>query len=167
MSSKKQSKVIKEIVPVVEKVVEPESSSDESEVLEKPKRKSNYVLTPARKAAFEKARIVRAEKIAVRKGEKDKKDAEYTEFKEAKQAKKTKKVQKRQEEELKALDTSSDEETVVVVKKKKPKKKIIYVSEDDDDNKNNVIIINKKDTSIPVSAVPASTNRTVKRSVFL
>ena len=52
-----------------------EESSSEDSLLEKPKK--TYVLTDARKKAFEKARQVRAERIASRKELRDKKENEY------------------------------------------------------------------------------------------
>ena len=64
------------------------SSGEEPEIIEKPKRKSNYVMTEARKKAFEKARQVRNEKIATRKAEKQKESEKYNKYKETLKQKK-------------------------------------------------------------------------------
>ena len=48
-----------------------ESTSEESVSLEKPKRKINYIKTPARELAFEKARQKRAENIELKKKQKE------------------------------------------------------------------------------------------------
>ena len=56
-----------------EDIEESNSESEEEIKLEKPKRKVNYVMTEARKIAFEKARKVRSKKIALSKVEKEKK----------------------------------------------------------------------------------------------
>lgn len=48
-----------------------EEQSEESVKLEKPKRKTNYVLTDARKKAFEKAREVREANVKKKKEIKD------------------------------------------------------------------------------------------------
>ena len=65
-----------------------ESYSEEEVKLEKPKRKVNYIMTEARKLAFEKARKVRSEKIAKSKAEKEQKEKEYNDYKESLKAKK-------------------------------------------------------------------------------
>jgi hypothetical protein len=67
-------------------VINKESSSDESEQEQQPiplqevkkdKPKRNYVMTDARKQAFEKAKQKRAENIALRKQLKEKETAEF------------------------------------------------------------------------------------------
>ena len=122
--------------------VEEESSSEEPAKIEKTKKP--YVMTEARKAAFEKARIARADNIARRKQVKEKEVIELTKFKEEKIKKKTMKEKQKEEQIAKLEESSSSEDEPIIVKKKKTKKKkVIYISEDDDDNKGNIIIVNK------------------------
>lgn len=142
--------VLKEINPVDTDHTSNDSGSDsetESEVLiEKPKGKGkyNYVLTEARKAAFEKARQKRDEYRAIRKAEKEKEQAAFLKVKNEKIARKEKREQVRREMELKALEPESSSEEEVIVKKKPKKKRVIYVDEDDEEPKDgHVIIINK------------------------
>ena len=121
-----------------------ESSSSEEEPAKIEKTKKPYVMTEARKAAFEKARIARADNIARRKQVKEKEVNELTKFKEEKIKKKTMKEKQKEEQIAKLEESSSSEDEPIIVKKKKTKKKkVIYISEDDDDNKGNIIIVNK------------------------
>ena len=102
-----------------EKIIqETEGKSSDESVIEKPKKKSDYVMTDARKKAFEQARLKRQENI-------DKRNKEKEEFEKIKNEKKEKKQQKeikKKEKELKELETSDDESVVIVKKKQKPKK---------------------------------------------
>ena len=102
-------------------------SSDDDSVIEKASvvkvtkkgiPKKPYVLTDARKAAFEKAKKIREEKLAVIRSSKEVEAKELSELKEHLKAKKDLKVIKKQKEELAALDTSSDEEVRVRKHKK-------------------------------------------------
>lgn len=143
------------------KVLDLEASDDtdsdsEPEVLtkKKGKEKKPYVNTEARKAAFEKTLIIRAERVAARKEAKLKENDEFNTIKQEKQVIKDRKKAKKQALELKALETSdeSSEDEIIIKKKKKKsnKKKIVYVnndsdSEDEKDNRNVIIINNKMD----------------------
>ncbi len=133
--------------------------------MKKDKPKRNYVMTDARKQAFEKAKQKRAENIALRKQLKEKETAEFEKLLQMKQEKKAKKELKKKEMELKKYETSSSEseEEVIVKKKKKPKKKVIYISGDDEPDEKNIIIVNKLDSK-PQPQVPVKPKRT---AVFL
>lgn len=172
------------IVAIQPTIKDVESSSDdestESEqeepihqpvvVQQKPqKQKRNYVMTDARKLAFEKAQQKRAENIALRKQLKEKEQAEFEKIKQEKEAKKAKKEAKKKELELKKLELLSDEseveeeeeEQIIVKKKKKPAKKkvIIYISDDEQDEKN-IIIVNKLDSKPQIPPQPQKPKRT-------
>ena len=128
-------------------------SSSESEEEVKP-IKAKRVQSQAQKDAFERARIKRAEQIAIRKELKDKEDAKFNEYKNTMKSKKDAKILKKQAAELKQYDSSSDE-SVIVVKKKKKSKKIVYISDDEDDHKKPInIVINNALPVIPVKKLP-------------
>jgi hypothetical protein len=128
------------------KVIDLSSSESEEEV--KPV-KAKRVQSQAQKDAFEKARIKRAEQIAIRKEVKDKEDAKFNEYKNSMKIKKDAKALKKKEAELKQYESSSDE-SVVIVKKKKKSKKIVYISDDEEDKKPiNIVINNSTPTQQP------------------
>lgn len=137
---------------------ETSSSSSEDNAIKKTKIekvRKPYVLTEARKAAFEKARIARAENITRRKLVKEKETNEIVKFKEEKIKKKTMKEKLKEEQIAKLAESSSSEDEPIIVKKKKSKKKkIIYISDEEDvdnNNKGNIIIVNKlADSTKPV-----------------
>ena len=164
----KEDKIIKnEEIEEVEGLTDSESSSSsggEVEIIEKPKRKTNYTMTDKRKEAFEKARLVRAANIAARKAEKDKETEKYNKYKDELKQKKEQKKIKKQEQELKQFESSSEEE-IIVKKRAKPKKKVIYLEDDEEekDDKKNVIIINNGPTKQEPQAVP---KKNMPRVVF-
>jgi len=145
------------------------SSSSEEHIakpqrLEKPKRQ--YVVTEARKQAFEKAKQKRAENIALRKQLKEKEQEEFNKMKEMKLKKKQTKEAKKKLLELQALETSSESEAeqVIVKKKKKPKKKIVYESASEEEKPDkNIVIINKFEKQ----EQPAVVAKPMKRTIFL
>lgn len=131
---------------------ETDTSSSVSIVLTKPtkqpKEKKPYVLTPARKAQFEKARIIRDENRAKNKLIKDEADKKHEENKNDIIRKKELKTIRKKTREIKALvetGNSSSEEEQVVIKKKPKKKKIVYVEETSSDEE---IIIKKKTNKV-------------------
>ena len=156
-----------EEIEEVEGSTDSESSSsggEEPNIIEKPKRRTTYTMTDARKQAFEKARQVRAANIAARKAEKDKEQEKYNQYKDELKQKKELKKKKQQEQELKQFESSSEEE-IIVKKRTKPKKKIIYLEDDEEekDDKKNVIIINNG----PAKQEPPATPKKVgPRVVF-
>lgn len=175
MSKQKALKITAPIEDVIydeaESCSSKSSSSEESTILKpvmktakvKPEKKP-YVLTEARKLAFEKAKIARAENCAKRKILKEKELNDINKMKEAKKQKKNLKAEKKKQLELADTDSSSDEEPIIV-KKKKSKKKVIYIS-DDEAGEKNIIIVNKIDSKrnnqpVPQTPVPK------KRSFFL
>ena len=135
-----------------------ESQSDNDIELKPKKEKKPYVLTEARKAQFEKARIKRNENIQIRKIEKEESTKEYLDKKKELQQKKDETLKKKHTKELIQLQQELDKENAIlgedeiideeIIVKRKPKqrKKIIYIDSDDDEeddsNKKNKIIIN-------------------------
>ena len=154
--------------------IESDSDSDES-IIEKPKRKVNYVLTEARKNNIIKMQKARAEKIEQRKIEKQKLDELKRKELELKAAKYDKKVNKLSKK-VKELESESDSETEKIIKKK-PKKKIKkYVSESETEEESddeievkkkgkhkNVIIINNGNDKQP----PIENKRKIPNIVFV
>lgn len=154
--------------------IESDSNSDES-IIEKPKRKVNYVLTEARKNNIIKMQKARAEKIEQRKLEKQKLDELKRKELELKAAKYDKKVNKLSKK-VKELESESDSETEKIIKKK-PKKKIKkYVSESESEEESddeievkkkgkhkNVIIINNGNDKQP----PIENKRKIPNIVFV
>jgi len=105
---------------------------EEENTLEKPKkRKSNFVMTEARKEAFEKTSIKRAENIELKKKEKIVKKAEQIKKKEIKERKI---LSKYIEPEPEPEPESDDEPEIIIKKVKKPRKKIILVETDSEDD---------------------------------
>ena len=120
------SKISKKII--LEKIEDNEesSSSDESienvkQVITKPKKeKKPYVMTEARKLAFEKARETRAKNILLNKELKEKEQEHIKTLKEQVKIKKSKKIEKLSNE-IKQISESDSDEEEVIIKKKKPK----------------------------------------------
>ena len=113
------------------------------------KEKKPYVLTEARKNAFEIARQKRDENRATRKIEKEKQEIESKKELEEKIVKKAELIKKKNEKKEEILklgeDSSSDSEPEVIVQRvKKPKKKIIVVESDSEDE----IVIQKRKPKI-------------------
>ena len=111
------------------------------------KAKKPYVLTDARKAQFEKARLKRMENVQLKKQNDEEKYSKYEDLKINLELKKEKKLKKQKEKELIALlaeteNISSDEENIIVKRinpkkekkpKKKPVKKVILDSDSESD----------------------------------
>lgn len=171
--SNKNKALVKQLIQQQESSSESESESGSSsseehiakpQRLEKPKRQ--YVVTEARKQAFEKAKQKRAENIALRKQMKEKEQEEFNKMKEMKLKKKQTKEAKKKLLELQALETSSESEAeqVIVKKKKKPKKKIVYESASEEEKPDkNIVIINKFEKQ----EQPAVVAKPMKRTIFL
>jgi hypothetical protein len=132
-----------------------DSDSDSSESIDNKieKVKKPYVMTEARKKAFEKARITRAENIARRHAVKEKEINEIVKLKEDKVNIKITKQKQKEYEIAKLQEESSDDEPIIVRKKKSSKKKVIYISDEEDD-KRNIIIVNKMDSNSKVPPIP-------------
>ena len=160
MSDKKISKKIVNKEEKIEKLEKTKRSkvidlrSSELEEEDKPITpvKTKRVQSQAQKDAFEKARIKRAEQIAIRKEAKDKEDAKFNEYKNTMKSKKDAKILKKKEAELKQYESSSDE-SVIVVKKKKKTKKVVYISDDESDDKKPINIVINNSTPPPVKSV--------------
>jgi hypothetical protein len=136
--STKKEKPVQETILLDEESDQPddiESSSDQETIQKKPRKKSTYVLTPARKAQFEKARLARQAKIASRKEERDVFNKEKTRLQQAAVAKelemKNKKLAKLQAKIAAIPDSSSSEEDIVIQRKKKHKPRRKIVLQDD------------------------------------
>ena len=101
------------------------------------KDKKPYVLTDARKAQFDKARLVRQSNIETKKKIQEEKDEIYNNIKKDLEKKKDKKNVKKQKSQIKKLieevESDSDEE-IIIKKVKAPKKKIIYVESDESED---------------------------------
>ena len=101
------------------------------------KEKKPYVLTEARKAQFDKARLVRQSNIESKKKIQEEKDEIYNNIKADLLKKKDKKNVKKQKSQIKKLieevESDSDEE-IIIKKVKAPKKKIIYVESDESED---------------------------------
>ena len=99
--------------------------------------KKPYVLTDARKAQFDKARLVRQSNIETKKKIQEEKDEIYNNIKADLLKKKDKKNVKKQKSQIKKLieevESDSDEE-IIIKKVKAPKKKIIYVESDESED---------------------------------
>ena len=127
------------------------------------KEKKAYVLTPARKAQFEKARLIREDNIARKNAIRDEEAEKHEIFKNELLKKKEIKSNKKKEKEIKALivsDSDSSDSEVIVKKKKpphkaKPKKKIVYESssesESGSESESDHEVIIKKHKHPPVS----------------
>ena len=106
----------------------------------KPKKERKpYVLTDARKEAFEKARLKRDENIKIRKAQQKQMEDELNQIKQEVVDKRNKRLIKKNKNEIKKiiknedlLSSSSDEEEIII-KKKHPKKKIIYIESESED----------------------------------
>ena len=110
-------------------------------VIETPKKKERkpYVMTDARKEAFEKARLKRDENIQIRKAQQKQLQDEQEAIKNAVIEKRNRNLIKKNKKEIKKiiqnedlLSSSSDEEEIIV-KKKHPKKKVIYIESESEE----------------------------------
>jgi len=130
MSKNKNKKVVEEIEEQITSS-EDSSSSDGSDappsapiqqtkskaIKEKSvKQKKEFVMTEARKLAFEKARAKRAENLKLKQELKQKEVEHVTALKEKAKEKKEKKI-KKLEKEIKEISSSESEEEVIIKKK--------------------------------------------------
>ena len=147
--------------------------TDDSEIT-KPKstkEKKPYVLTPARKAQFEKARQIRDENREQRKQDKDADNKIHDDIKNDLIRKKELQAIRKKTREMKAIvnkasEISEDEdlqsEEEIIIKKKKPiqkkKKKIVYESSSDEssDESSSEEVIQKKKKYYPPPPTPKS-----------
>jgi hypothetical protein len=115
-------------------------------IIETKKERKPYVMTEARKQAFDKAKQIRDENIKLNKTLKEKEEQIIKELKDKAKNKKIKKISKLETQINNISDSDFDEEVIIKKKKKPKKKRVVYVDESDDeernDNKKNVIIIN-------------------------
>ena len=121
------------------------TSSIELPSKEKPKKERKpFVMTDARKQAFEKARAKRDENRALRKIQKEEQKIIAKKEVEEKIIQKADIIHKKKQKEMKILDEiSSDSEPEVIIQRvKKPKKKVIVVESDSEDE----IVIQKRGT---------------------
>ena len=106
------------------------------------KRKSNYVMTDARKASLERGRAKRAENVQKQREMKEEQERLKQEVKAKKEKVMNKKIERQQQKLEADTDEDSDEE-VIYKRKPKKKKKIVYV-EDSDTDEEIVVVKNKK-----------------------
>ena len=109
---------------IIEQNISLEDDSDSDSLMEKPKpsqkkvlgstgkvkEKKPFVMTEARKKAFENARAIRMEMADQRRIVKEKEKDEHNKIKKILKDKKELKLKKKQELEIKVLETSSEEE---------------------------------------------------------
>ena len=163
----KKTKAIKELEELIsDEDIELKPSPPVIQQTEKPKRNSNYVLTDARKAQFERAREIRMEKLALKKQMEEEQLKEYKAKKEALEKQKQDKIKKKAEKELKKLEHEVEEiDDVEVLVEKKPKKsvkkkKIIkYISESESESEPEEIIEEVYKKKPKQKAPPAPTNQ--------
>lgn len=168
------SKNIKVLEELQEKVlpIDDVELSDDSEIT-KPKsiakEKKPYVLTPARKAQFEKARQIRDENREQRKQDKDADIKIHDDIKNDLIRKKELKAIRKKTREMKAIvdkssEISSDEEIIIKTPKTKPpkpptyKKKVVYESSSSEssDESSDEEVVQKKKKHYPPPSTPRS-----------
>ena len=126
--SSKNIKVLEELQEKVLPIDDAELSDDSEITKPKQKEKKPYVLTPARKAQFEKARQIRDENREQRKQDKDADIKIHDDIKNDLIRKKELKAIRKKTREMKAIvdkssEISSDEEIIIKTPKIKPPKK--------------------------------------------
>ena len=99
--------------------------------LKRPRKKCDYIKTEARVKAFERARIIRAENIEIKKKEKEELLKLQNDLK-TKLITKTNKKKESYKQKLKDIETESESSVEIIYKKKKPKKKIVIVESESD-----------------------------------
>ena len=123
-----------------------DDSSLELPSKEKPKKeKKPFVMTPARTAAFQRARDARDKNRETRKLQREEQAINDKKEIEEKIVKKASVIQKKKQKEHKVLevvesDSEDSEPEIIIQKIKKPKKKVIVVESDSEDE----IIIQKR-----------------------
>ena len=176
MSKKpKGSKVIEELIISSddEEITKPKQSKKQPEIVPETaipliphtkKEKKPYVLTPARKAQFEKARLVREDNIARKNAIRDEEAEKHELVKNELLRKKEIKSYKKKEREIKHLivsesETESSSEDAPVIKKvKKPIKKLkkkVYVSSSEESSSDESVEVRPKHKPKQVQQHPA------------
>jgi len=166
--SSKNIKVLEQL----EEIIQPANDevSDDSEITKpKSKEKKPYVLTPARKAQFEKARQIRDENREQRKQDKDANIKIHDDIKNDLIRKKELKAIRKKTREMKAIvdkssEISSEDEIIIktpITKAKKPptyKKKVVYESssEESSDESSEEEVVQKKKKYYPPPSTPRS-----------
>jgi hypothetical protein len=133
----------------IENIVQVEEDNDESsielkskEIIDVPTKKERkpYVMTEARKQAFEKAREKRDENIKLRKAQQKQLQDEQEAIKNAVIEKRNRNLIKKNKKEIKKiiqnedlLSSSSSDEEEIIIKKKHPKKKVIYIESESEE----------------------------------
>ena len=171
--SSKNIKVLEQL----EEIIQPANDevSDDSEIT-KPKstkEKKPYVLTPARKAQFEKARQIRDENREQRKQDKDADIKIHDDIKNDLIRKKELKAIRKKTREMKSIvakasEISSEDEIIIKKEKKKPlPKKKVYVSssEESSDESSSEEVIQKKKKHYPPPSTPKSEPISQKRVI--
>ena len=181
--SSKNIKVLEQL----EEIIQPANDevSDDSEITKpksiakanisqgQTKEKKPYVLTPARKAQFEKARQIRDENREQRKQDKDADIKIHDDIKNDLIRKKELKAIRKKTREMKSIvakasEISSDEEIIIKKEKKKPlPKKKVYVSssEESSDESSSEEVIQKKKKHYPPPSTPKSEPISQKRVI--
>lgn len=166
------SKNIKVLEELQEKVlpIDDAELSDDSEIT-KPKstkEKKPYVLTPARKAQFEKARQIRDENREQRKQDKDADIKIHDDIKNDLIRKKELKAIRKKTREMKAIvdkssEISSEDEIIIKTPKTKPpkpptyKKKVVYESSSEESSdESSEEVVQKKKKHYPPPSTPRS-----------
>ena len=137
-------------IEVIENIED--KTDDESSIELKPakvideklkKERKPYVMTEARKLAFEKAREKRDENIKLRKAQQKQLHDEQEAIKNAVIEKRNRNLIKKNKKEIKKiiqnedlLSSSSSDEEEIIVKKKHPKKKVIYIESESEEMRN-------------------------------
>jgi len=167
--SSKNIKVLEELQEKVLPIDDAELSDDSEITKPKPsKEKKPYVLTPARKAQFEKARQIRDENREQRKQDKDADIKIHDDIMNDLIRKKELKAIRKKTREMKAIvdkssEISSDEEIIIKTPKQKPpkpptyKKKVVYESSSSESSdESSEEVVQKKKKHYPPPSTPIS-----------
>ena len=134
------------------------------------KPKTEYIMTDGRKANFEKARLKRAENIAIKKQIKLEEESKLKNEMEKKLLKKANNLKKKVESKKKVLDDivsdgeSEDEKPSIIVKRKK-RPQVIYLDEDTEDEKPQVIV-KRRPKTVPVQEPVAKPQPTIPKRMI-
>jgi hypothetical protein len=122
---RKVTKKIQKVAPnIVEQPILPVPINNVTEMAKKPRKKPNFILTEARKLAFEKARETRLQNIESRKQEKELLHEEEKKLINSRIVEKAKQIESKQKKIQKVIeisDSSESEESVEIVYVKKKK----------------------------------------------
>ena len=163
--SSKNIKVLEELQEKVLPIDDAELSDDSEITKPKTKEKKPYVLTPARKAQFEKARQIRDENREQRKQDKDADIKIHDDIKNDLIRKKELKAIRKKTREMKAIvdkssEISSEDEIIIKKEKKKPpkpqKKKVYESSSEESSDESSEEAVQKKKKHYPPPSTPRS-----------